>query len=291
MLGRAWRTAFERRGWGRNKRSEPHGLDFTIVIPTCNRPQMLPRALGSALRQTHERYEIVVVDDCSDHPVVIENPSERPVTLVRSPRRLGFAGAINLGASHAKGDWIAFLDDDDEYEPDLLRHTHARLQAAPHRQFSWCSTVFIHYDVSGRPVWEEIRRFPPDYESEDELLSAAVCVGSGYGLAINREVFHELGGFDDQNYWAIADTEFFYRLIAAGYRPAVVAEPLMRVHKHGGPKMTDPGSYRNRARQCELLRIRYADLISQRPRLGAAIRASIDHLSGLAEALEAQQRP
>jgi glycosyltransferase involved in cell wall biosynthesis len=265
-------------------------MDFTIVIPTCNRPQMLPRALASALRQTHDRYEIVVVDDASDRPVAIENPGDPRVTLLRSSHRLGFAGAINFGAIHARGRWIAFLDDDDEYEPDLLRHTFARLQAMPHRQFSWCSTVIMHYDGDDRPVRESVRRFPGDYESEEELLSATVSVGSGYGFSVSREVFHNLGGFD-QSYWAIADTEFFFRLIAAGHRPAVVSEPVMRVHKHGGPRMTNQSSYRNRARQCELLRIKYADLIGQHPRLGEYIRTSIDKLTAMALAFESHQVP
>lgn len=293
MPGKWWRTRLPWREWGRDKnspaRDNRHGLDFTIIITTWNRPHMLPRALASALRQMHDSYEIVVVDDASDQPVVIEGPCERPVTLVRSPRRLGFAGAINLGASHARGGWLAFLDDDDEFEPDLLRETRARLQAAPDRQFSWCSTVFMHYDGQNRPVRETSRHFPEAYKNEEDLLLAAVSVGSGYGFTVDREVFRKLGGFDAQNYWAIADTEFFYRLIAAGCRPAVVAEPLMRVHKHGEAKMTGTSSYRNRARQCEQLRIKYAGLIGRYPRLGEAIRTSIDQLTALALAADAQQ--
>lgn len=270
-------------GSGANQAAAP---DFTVVITTCNRPHMLPRALASALRQTYDNFDIVVADDASDPPAVIGNTGRRKVTLVRSSNRLGFAGAINFGASHASGRWIAFLDDDDEYEPDLLRAIRARFEAMPQRQFCWASTIFTLYDELNRRGGETIRRFSADYETDEELILAAVSVGSGYGFTVERKIFHELGGFDAQNYWAIADTEFFYRLIAAGYRPTVVAEPLMRVHKHVGPRMTDAGSFRNRLRQCELLRTRYADLLGRHPRLAQAVQTSIERLTALALAAE-----
>ena len=265
-------------------------MDFTIVITTFNRPQMLRRALASALRQTHDRYDILVVDDLSDVPVTLDAECGRMAAVVRAPRRLGFAGAVNFGAMHAKGRWLAFLDDDDEYEPDLLRRTYARYQAEPFRQFSWCSTTIVHYDGSDQPVRETIRSFPAQYSSDDDLISAATSVGSGYGFTVRSDTFQQLGGFD-QSYWAIADTEFFFRLIAAGHRPIVVSQSLMRVHKHHGPRMTDAGSYRNRARQCEQLRIRYADLIDRHPALGSYIRNSIEQLTTMAIAVEARDPP
>lgn len=253
-------------------------LDFTIVIPTFNRPHMLHRALASALRQTHQRYDIIVVDDASDQPAVIDDTAGRSVTLLRSPRRLGAPGARNLGVMHARGQWIAFLDDDDEYEQDFLKCTSSRLQAAPHCRFSWCSLVVMHYDGRDHPVRESAFPFPEDYESEDKLLAAAVSIGSSFGFTVRKDAFQALGGFDE-SYAVMGDTEFFFRLIAAGHRPVVVSQPLLRFHNHPGPRLTHQSSFPSRIAACERLSSRYADVIGQYPGLREHLRGAVETLT------------
>jgi glycosyltransferase involved in cell wall biosynthesis len=243
------------------------GPDFTVVIPTCNRPHMLRRALASALCQTYESFDIVVVDDASDRPVVVDDMSERRVTLLRSQRRLGAGGARNLGVTHARGNWIAFLDDDDEFEANFLRCTSARLQLSPHSRFSWCSLVLVNYDGHEYPVRESALPYPEDYESEDKLLATAVSIGSSFGFTVSREAFQRLGGFDE-SYPVMGDTEFFFRLIAAGHRPVVVSQPLVRFHNHPEPRLTDQRSLSSRIQACERIRSRYTDIIGQYPGLG-----------------------
>lgn len=94
----------------------------TAVIPTRNRPQLVTRAVRSALRQTYRQIEVVVVVDGPDGETEgclaeIQDPRLRIVVLETSR---GGSGARNAGVEAARGEWIAFLDDDDEWLPEKI---------------------------------------------------------------------------------------------------------------------------------------------------------------------------
>jgi glycosyltransferase involved in cell wall biosynthesis len=95
-----------------------------VVIPTFNRSRLLTRAIASVLDQTHHAAEIIVVDDASsdDTPVrIAEYAGAIPLTYVRLERNGGGGVARNAGIRRATGQYIAFLDSDDAWDPDHLR--------------------------------------------------------------------------------------------------------------------------------------------------------------------------
>lgn len=96
---------------------------LTVVLPTHNRPDMLSEALASIARQTYQNCSIVVVDDFSN-PVVqkeaLIKECDRSIKLVNHKTSLGGAEAKNTGVRESKGEIIAFLDDDDLYDPTYL---------------------------------------------------------------------------------------------------------------------------------------------------------------------------
>lgn len=94
---------------------------FSIIIPTYNRGRLIERAIRSVLNQTFEQYEIIVIDDGSTdntHEVVKTfNDSRINYFFQNNAER---SAARNNGISKSKGEWICFLDSDDEYLPDHL---------------------------------------------------------------------------------------------------------------------------------------------------------------------------
>lgn len=95
---------------------------ISVVIPTLHRPNLVVRAINSVLNQTYKEIEVIVVVDGPDEDTntavrSIEDPRLRVVVNARS---LTAAGARNVGADHATGKLIAFLDDDDEWLPNKL---------------------------------------------------------------------------------------------------------------------------------------------------------------------------
>ena len=94
----------------------------SVIIPTVCRPALLWRAIASVRSQTYPNVEIIVVVDGADAATIaalgqVEEPRMR---VLRNPVRLGAGTARNAGAEVATGEWIAFLDDDDEWMPEKL---------------------------------------------------------------------------------------------------------------------------------------------------------------------------
>jgi glycosyltransferase involved in cell wall biosynthesis len=104
----------------------------TVVVPHYNRPERVREALLSIHAQTVKPSEIILVDDNSspENRAKLEELSSL-ATIISTPRNLGPVGARNLGAQKAKGEWLAFLDDDDCFLPDKQERQIRYLEAHP----------------------------------------------------------------------------------------------------------------------------------------------------------------
>jgi len=98
----------------------------SIILPTCDRPDLWPRALRSVLRQTWQDWEVVLVDSnrrtmrLRDSVAWIEFAAEPRVRLVDTPHTPSAAAARNVGLAVARAEWVTYLDDDDVYLPDKV---------------------------------------------------------------------------------------------------------------------------------------------------------------------------
>lgn len=103
----------------------------SVVITSHNRPEFLPRAIRSARNQTYKCIEIIVVDDCSNVDIgAVISAEDGDVTVIRNDRNRGANYSRNVGIACAKGEIIAFLDDDDEWLPSKLSEQLAALRDA-----------------------------------------------------------------------------------------------------------------------------------------------------------------
>lgn len=95
---------------------------ISVVVPTYKRAHFLRRAIANIQRQTYSNVEIVVIDDASpdDTASVVEAIAEPRLRYIRHDRNQGPSAARNTGITAALGDYIAFMDDDDEWRKDKL---------------------------------------------------------------------------------------------------------------------------------------------------------------------------
>ena len=170
---------------------------ISVVIPTRKRSALLRRALASVEAQTRKVEEIVVVDDAStdDTAVLIDECVKRGmlITCVRNPRPLGGAGARNRGVAAARGDHIAFLDDDDDWLPEKIQRQIALIED------TGSAVVTCGWRFAGRPGDRGIRSHfvPPAVITPGNNLPKCVMGGCS-GVVVRRTVFDEVGGFDER---------------------------------------------------------------------------------------------
>ncbi|WP_435552238.1 glycosyltransferase family 2 protein [Natrinema sp. CGMCC1.2065] len=217
----------------------------SVIIPTYNRAATLPRAIDSALAQTIDDLEVVVVDDGStdDTESVLaeyEDPRVRPV--IHATNR-GANVARNTGLDHARGEYVAFLDSDDEWQPAKLER---QLAALEDRSSDWvgayCGTA---YDLSGasgrlRSVAASVLARSDDEPTKEggeeligEILADNVQPGAGSTLLVRTEVAREVGGFDE-DLDRFQDPEFCLRVLECG-NLAYVDAALVRRNETGHP--------------------------------------------------------
>ena len=96
-------------------------VHISIIIPTYNRAQYVVRAVRSALEQTYQNVEVIVVDDGSidDTQLSLATLSDPRLRIIKQDNG-GVSAARNTGIAAALGEWVAFLDDDDSWMPNKL---------------------------------------------------------------------------------------------------------------------------------------------------------------------------
>ncbi|ELY77342.1 glycosyltransferase family 2 protein [Natrinema gari] len=217
----------------------------SVIIPTYNRAATLPRAIDSALEQTVDDLEVVVVDDGStdDTEAVLaayEDPRVRPVVHATNQ---GANVARNTGLEYARGEYVAFLDSDDEWLPEKLERQLAVLEE---RSSDWvgayCDSAYDLSGASGRlrsaaaAVLARGADEPTREGNEDligEILADNVQPGAGSTLLVRTAVARAAGGFDP-DLDRFQDPEFCLRVLEHG-KLAYVDAVLVRREETGHP--------------------------------------------------------
>lgn len=215
---------------------------FTVLIPTYDRCELLPRAVSSVLAQTHRDFELLVVDDASPDATreVVAAVDDPRVVYVRRSTNGGPGATRNTGLAAARGQWITLLDDDDEYLPDFLQATHRTISGAPQEvAMSWCGVRWVRDRPAATPhvLREEV--WQPRYSSRHAAYLAFLRsrkIGTNCGIALRSSSVEQIGGFDETFRGGAEDTDFLVRMVRR-FDFRVVPEVLVRVHLHGGPNL------------------------------------------------------
>lgn len=197
----------------------------SVIIPTYNRSDFLRIAIASALSQTFQSLEIIVIDDASENDVkkVTTQFGDGRLRLVRHRTNRGVAAARNTGVANAQGKYIAFLDDDDEWLPDKIERQFELLERSP-KSVGVVYTGWVAVDAaSGRVLY----RVTPNERGdifESMLLQDSLAPTSS--LFLKKECFEKVGLFDVE--FAYGEDFDMWLRIAQEYQFDFVKESLVR---------------------------------------------------------------
>ena len=166
---------------------------FTVVIPTFNRRELIKQCLASVWRQNFSDYEVIVIDDGSTDGTWEYLQTERDrVTSIRQANG-GPGKARNLGAKHAQGDYLAFLDSDDLWF-DWTLQTFAKILSEHPELSSLCGRLkpFSSFGDHGRVATSDI-----DFHHFENYLEAAGqgCYAGAGMVAVKTSSFRKANGF------------------------------------------------------------------------------------------------
>ena len=198
-------------------------MKVSVVIPTYNRRDQVIAAIRSALDQSFPVHEVIVVDDCSSDDTIRHVASTfagdsrvRPMMMVTNR---GACYARNAGVEAAEGEWIAFLDSDDLWDPEKLSLQMAEIERNPSAIACFCGMTAYRDDRVSYVMT------PPAPFAESDLY-VRNTLGSTSNAVIRADALRAIGGFDPKMP-SCQDWDLYLRV--AGYGAiATVPYPLVR---------------------------------------------------------------
>jgi glycosyltransferase involved in cell wall biosynthesis len=200
----------------------------SVIMPSYNTANLIGEALDSVFAQEYTDFEVIVINDGSpDTPElerVLASYGNRIVYLKQQNRRA--CGARNNGIQHARGEYLAFLDSDDSWDPKYLRVQMEKLESDPSLDMVYCDCqIYGSGPQSGKTFMQTC---PSDGEANFEAFLLERCQAPISGTVVRRKALLDAGLFDER--LAMCDDyEMWLRLAYHGCRITYHSAPLGRV--------------------------------------------------------------
>ena len=212
----------------------PTPLRASIIIVAYNAQAYLEKCLLSVLETSGTNREVILVDNASaDRSAEIAAQKFPQVRIIRNEHNLGFGQGNNLGAQWATGDYLVFLNPDTIVEPGWLEALITALEDNPRAGLATSKILLLNdperintcgntIHLTGLTLCRGLRYSKAAFSQRESV--AAV---SGAAFAIRRELFEQLGGFDEDFFLYMEDTDLSWRARLAGWDCLYVPESIV----------------------------------------------------------------
>lgn len=195
----------------------------SVVICAWNNWPDLELAIESALAQTYQPLEVIVVDNSSGDATAAEVPRRfgDRIRYIRQANR-GDSGAYNTGIAHARGEFIQLLDGDDFLAPTKIEKQVEVFRADPQADVVFGNVRYFQTHA-GPAAWTDFDSQESDVGIEPFLRAEGKCVGAVLAVLFRRRTLERVGAWDESIY--VSDSDYELRAILAGCRYRRCAGP------------------------------------------------------------------
>jgi glycosyltransferase involved in cell wall biosynthesis len=201
----------------------------SVIIPTHNRAHLITKAIKSVLNQTYQEFELIVVDDASTDNTeeVVKSFSDNRIRYIPQKTNLGGSAARNTGIKAAKGEYIGFLDDDDEWLTEKLQKQINKFQKLPDD----FGLVYTGQVVVSEKRRESLYSLIPKLRGNvyNNLLGSCIL---GSATPIVKKRCFKKAGFFDETLPSCQDWDMWIR-ISKYYKFDYVPNILAKQYSHG----------------------------------------------------------
>ncbi len=205
----------------------------SVIIPTYNRSELLIKAIGSLENQSHQNMEIIIIDDFStdDTAEVVKEMTDERIIYLRHDTNKGGSAARNTGIQRATGDFIGFLDSDDQWLPGKLEKQLKKFKEQPDVGVIYTGVQVVNENN------EPTRKIIP--ECRGIILSKLFesnCIDTTSSVLVKKEILDEVNGFDEK-LPSCQDWDLYIRL-AQVTQFDFVKDSMVLFYHHSGERIT-----------------------------------------------------
>ncbi len=206
-------------------------MEISVAITTYNRLEQCKRAVNSVLHQTFKPLELIVIEDNSNSGIanwIKENNLE--INYIKNETNLRLAGSRNRAIKEAKGSWIAFLDDDDEWLPSRLKEqvkAYENIESNLQKNIACVQCGNETFNTAGKSVGSYL---PQNCENLKESIMKIGAKTPSSCFLFKKNALEKIGGFSEELISGV-DHDIWMKLAVAGYDNLCVKKILVKIYQ------------------------------------------------------------
>ena len=214
----------------------------SVIVPTCNRSEILSETIKSILSQTYPNFELIVVDDGStdDTKNIVSGFNDSRIEYVYIRNWGGPARPRNIGIKKAKGNYIAFCDDDDIWHPEKLFY---QIKKFENSECVLCYTDFDYITNNGKRLNKKskLKKYYKNLTFNKFMLSGGIICSSS--VMIKCDVIETIGLFDEDPRLISAEDYHYWARILNKHKPCFVDKTLVSYRIDSTDSIRTPYKY------------------------------------------------